>query len=113
MPAHRRRRRLPAWLVNYHFTNGFFKVAAFLAITVPSASVIMFIDHFLLPRWFGISRPLVKIPAWSETALVQLACADRALRRRLLRSLGERIVPGEDPTRLWESHRWRRGCSEA
>src|SRR5205823_9469502 len=57
---------LSAWLVNYPFTNGFFKVAAFLAITVPTASVIMFIDHFLLPRWFGISRALAQIPAWSD-----------------------------------------------
>src|SRR5919198_608583 len=57
---------LAADLVNFHFLNGWFKVATFLAITVPSATVIMAVDHFLLPRLFGISRPLTRVPAWPE-----------------------------------------------
>jgi purine-cytosine permease-like protein len=56
-----------AWLVNFHFLNGWFKVAGFLAITVPCATVIMAVDHFLLPRLFRISRPLTQVPSWSET----------------------------------------------
>jgi hypothetical protein len=27
----------------------------------------MAVDHFLLPRWFRISRPLDSIPAWEQT----------------------------------------------
>ena len=51
---------IAADLVNFHFLNGWFKVASFLAVTVPCATVIMAVDHFLLPRLFRISRPLTK-----------------------------------------------------
>jgi purine-cytosine permease-like protein len=63
---------IAADLVNFHFLNGWFKVATFLAITVPSATVIMAVDHFLLPRLFRISRPLTRVPAWEETGLINL-----------------------------------------
>jgi purine-cytosine permease-like protein len=89
------------WLVNYHFTNGFFKVAAFLAITVPTASIIMFIDHFLLPRWFGISRPLMKIPSWAETAWFNWPALIALCGAVFFGAWASGIVPGEDPTRLW------------
>src|SRR5205814_8611727 len=46
------------------------KVATFLAITVPCATVIMCVDHFLLPRLFRISRPLTQVPAWEEAGLI-------------------------------------------
>ncbi len=92
---------LSAWLVNYHFTNGFFKVAAFLAITVPTASVIMFIDHFLLPRWFHISRPLLKIPAWSATAWFNWPGLIALCGAVFFGAWASGIVPGEDSTRLW------------
>ena len=61
-----------AWLVNFHFINGWFKVAGFLAVTVPCATVIMAVDHFVLPRLFGISRPLTKVPAWEETGFINV-----------------------------------------
>jgi purine-cytosine permease-like protein len=57
---------LAAWLVNFHFLNGWFKVATFLAISVPSASVIMAVDHYLLPRIYRISRPLLEVPSWDD-----------------------------------------------
>ena len=56
-----------AYLVNYKFVNGWFDVATFLAITVPCATTIMAVDHFLLPRWFRISRPLDEVPSWEQT----------------------------------------------
>jgi hypothetical protein len=89
------------WLVNYQFTNGFFKVAAFLAITVPTASVIMFIDHFLLPRWFGISRPLIKIPSWSQTAWFNWPALVALCGAVFFGAWASGIVPYEDPSRLW------------
>ncbi len=61
-----------AWLVNFHFINGWFKVASFLAITVPCATVIMAVDHFVLPRLFSIKRSLTKVPAWEETGLINV-----------------------------------------
>jgi hypothetical protein len=63
---------IAADLVNFHFINGWFKVATFLAITVPSATVIMAVDHFLLPRLFRISRPLTTVPSWEETGLINV-----------------------------------------
>ena len=63
---------IAADLVNFHFLNGWFKVATFLAITVPCATVIMAVDHFLLPRLFRISRPLTRVPAWEETGLINV-----------------------------------------
>ena len=63
---------IAADLVNFHFLNGWFKVSAFLAITVPRATVIMVADHFLLPRLFRISRPLTKVPAWEDAGLINL-----------------------------------------
>jgi cytosine permease len=63
---------IAGWLVNYHYINGWFKVAGFLAVTVPCATVIMAVDHFLLPRLFNISRPLTKVPAWEETGFINI-----------------------------------------
>jgi len=61
---------IAADLVNFHFLNGWFKVASFLAVSVPSATVIMAVDHFVLPRVYRISRPLLKVPAWEEAGLL-------------------------------------------
>lgn len=60
------------WWVNFHVLDGFFYVANFLAITVPCATVIMVVDHFALPRLFGISRPLTRVPAWSEAGAINV-----------------------------------------
>jgi len=30
------------------------------------------VDHFLLPRWFKISRPLGKVPTWREAGVVNV-----------------------------------------
>jgi purine-cytosine permease-like protein len=57
-------------LVNFHFLNGWFKVSSFLAVSVPCATVIMVVDHFLLPRLFRLSRPLTHVPQWEETGLI-------------------------------------------
>ncbi len=92
---------LAGWLVNYQVTNGFFKVGAFLAITVPTATVIMAIDHFVLPRLFGISRPLMKIPAWSETAWFNWPALVALCGAAFFGAWASGIFPGENPNRLW------------
>jgi purine-cytosine permease-like protein len=61
-----------AWWVNFEVLNGFFYVANFLAITVPCATVIMVVDHFVLPRLFGISRPLTRVPAWADAGAINI-----------------------------------------
>jgi uncharacterized membrane protein len=42
-------------------------VPVLLAITAPSATTIMAVDHLLLPHLLGISRSLHHVPAWRET----------------------------------------------
>jgi purine-cytosine permease-like protein len=61
---------LAAWIVPYEITNGFERLAAFISVTLPCATIIMAVDHFVLPRVLRVSRPLTRVPAWSETALV-------------------------------------------
>ena len=92
---------LAGWLVNYEITNGFFKVAAFLAVTAPCATVIMCVDHFLLPRMFGISRPLMKIPRWSEASIGNWPAILALALAVLFGSWGTGIFPGENPNRYW------------
>jgi purine-cytosine permease-like protein len=56
-----------AWFVAYEITTGFEKVASFAAIGVPTATLIVAADHFLVPKLFGISRPLNRVPTWRES----------------------------------------------
>jgi purine-cytosine permease-like protein len=51
-----------------HIENGFFKVAGWTAIALPSATVVMCVDQFLLPRWFGLHRGVERIPEWRAAA---------------------------------------------
>jgi purine-cytosine permease-like protein len=92
---------LAAWLVPYVITNGFFKLANFLAITVVSATVIMVVDHFLVPRIFGISRPLLYVPRWSETAMINWPAVIALLVAVAFGSYASGLLPGEDPSRFW------------
>jgi purine-cytosine permease-like protein len=92
---------LAAWLVPYHISNGFFKLAAFQAITLPCASIIMVIDHFVLPRMFKISRPLLRVPAWRDASLINWPGVIALVVAAALGGYGSGIWPGEDPTRYW------------
>jgi purine-cytosine permease-like protein len=92
---------LAGWLVNFEITNGFFKVAAFLAVTAPCATVIMCVDHFLLPRIFGISRPLMKIPRWTDASIGNWPAILALALAVLFGSWGTGIFPGENPNRYW------------
>lgn len=89
------------YLVNYAITNGFFKVAAFLAITVPSATTIMVVDHYVLPRLFQISRPLDHVPAWSETALANWPALVALIIAVAFGGYATGLMPGEDPNTYW------------
>jgi purine-cytosine permease-like protein len=60
------------WYVNYGSTNGLVLITGLASITLPCATVIMVVDHFVLPRVLGISRPLLKVPAWGETGVGNL-----------------------------------------
>jgi purine-cytosine permease-like protein len=89
------------YLVNYAITNGFFKVAAFLAISVPCATVIMVADHYVLPRIFQISRPLNRVPAWPDTAVANWPALVALIIAVAFGGYATGIMPGEDPNRYW------------
>ncbi len=84
---------LAGYLVNYKFVDGWFKVAGFLAITVPCATVIMAVDHFLLPRMFGISRSLSKVPAWEDTGLANWPAIVSLVTAVIFGAVGLAILP--------------------
>ena len=86
---------IAADLVNFHFINGWFKVATFLAITVPCATVIMAVDHFLLPRLFRISRPLTRVPSWEEAGLINVPAVAALLAAVFFGATGTAIWPHE------------------
>jgi len=50
-------------------TQTFNYVTAIGSVTVPVASTIMVMDVFVLPRLFGLRRPLHRVATWQETAL--------------------------------------------
>jgi purine-cytosine permease-like protein len=52
-----------------NLTKTFNIVTGIGAITVPVASTIMAMDVFVVPRLFGLSRPLYRVATWSELAL--------------------------------------------
>ena len=52
-----------------NLTQTFTIVTGIGAVTVPVASTIMAMDVFILPRFFGLKRPLHRVASWSELAL--------------------------------------------
>jgi purine-cytosine permease-like protein len=48
--------------------NNFFIVAGISGIFVPTATTIMVVDWFLVPRLFGLRRPLERVTPWKATA---------------------------------------------
>ena len=61
----------------------------------------MIVDHFLIPRVFGISRPLLHVPRWSETAMINWPAVIALLAAVAFGSYASGLLPGEDPSRFW------------
>ncbi len=81
------------WLIP-HTTNGWFKVASFLAATIPAATIIMAVDHFLLPRLFRINRPLTQVPAWKDAAFINVPALVALVPSVLVGTIGSGVFPG-------------------
>ena len=60
---------------------------------VVSATVIMCVDHFLLPRMFRISRPLTNVPSWQEAGAINLPAVIALLAAVFFGVTGTRQVP--------------------
>lgn len=56
-----------AWWVPQSL-NHFFRIATWLAVSVPTATVIMYVDQLVLPRLLKIDRRMDTVPAWNQVA---------------------------------------------
>jgi hypothetical protein len=59
------------WFV-IHGGNTWLDVVNFGAAAVPSATVIMVLDHYVVPRWFGLSRSLAQVPGIPDAGTVNV-----------------------------------------
>jgi purine-cytosine permease-like protein len=84
-----------AWWVPQSLTN-FFRAVTFLAVTVPSATVIMYTDQLVLPRLLGIVRRLDRVPSWSQAAFANWPAIIALVTAILFGSYGSGIMPGQD-----------------
>jgi purine-cytosine permease-like protein len=78
-----------------HIENGFFKVAGWTAIALPSATVVMCVDQFLLPRWFGLRRHVEPIPEWRAAATGNWPGIVAVLLAVLFGAWGLALFPGQ------------------
>jgi hypothetical protein len=61
----------------------------------------MVVDHFVLPRMFGISRPLIKVPKWRETSIGNWPAIVALGISVFFGAWATGIFPGENPNRYW------------
>ncbi|MDA8068380.1 MAG: cytosine permease [Actinomycetota bacterium] len=88
-----------AWWVPQSLDN-FFRVATFLAVTVPTATVIMYTDQLVLPRLLGVTRRLDKVPSWNQAALANWPAIIALVVAAGLGSFGSGILPGQSGSPL-------------
>jgi len=84
-----------AWWVPQSLTN-FFRAVTFLAVAVPSATVIMYTDQLVFPRLLGIVRRLDRVPSWSQAAVANWPAIISLVAAILFGSYGSGIMPGQD-----------------
>ncbi|HEY5986624.1 MAG TPA: hypothetical protein VIV12_09640, partial [Streptosporangiaceae bacterium] len=75
-------------------TDTFTIVTGIGAVTVPVASTIMVMDVFLLPRLFGLRRPLYRVATWGELALANWPGIVALLTGTAVGGLTAGLVPG-------------------
>jgi purine-cytosine permease-like protein len=78
-----------------HVENGFFKVAGWSAIALPSATVVMCVDQFLLPRLTGGRRSVAHIPGWRTAGLANWPAIVAVLAAVLFGAWGLMLFPGQ------------------
>jgi cytosine/uracil/thiamine/allantoin permease len=81
-----------------HLENGFFTVAGWSSIALPSATVVMCVDRFLLRRLTGLDRPVTRIPTWRDAATANWAGIGAVLVAVLFGAWGQGLLPGQEST---------------
>jgi purine-cytosine permease-like protein len=78
-----------------HLENGFFKVAGWSSIALPSATVVMCVDQFVLPRLTGRRRAVERIPTWRAAGLGNWPAIVAVLAAVLFGAWGLMLFPGQ------------------
>jgi hypothetical protein len=91
-----------------HVSNGFFRVAGWSAIALPSTTVVMCVDQFVLPRVLGRGgvgraagapgdgwRPITRIPAWRSAGIGNWPGIVAVLVAVLFGAWGLQLFPGQ------------------
>jgi purine-cytosine permease-like protein len=79
-----------------HVGNGFFTVAGWSAIAVPSTTVVMCVDQFVLPRVTGLHRAVAPIPPWRRAGAGNWPGIVAVLAAVLFGAWGLGLIPGQD-----------------
>jgi purine-cytosine permease-like protein len=77
-----------------HLENGFFTVSGWTAIALPSATVVMCADRFVLPRLSGLDRP-AEVPGWRAAGLANWPGIVAVLVAVLFGAWGLGLLPGQ------------------
>ncbi len=89
-----------AWWVPQNTTN-FFRVTTWLAVTVPTATIIMYVDQLLLPRLLkGYRRSIEVVPSWEQTAKGNWPGIVALLVGVVFGAYGSGVFPGQDGSPL-------------
>jgi purine-cytosine permease-like protein len=78
-----------------HMENGFFRVAGWSAVALPSATVVMCVDQFVLPRLIRLRRPVDQIPSWRTAGLANWPAIVAVLAAVLFGAWGLQLFPGQ------------------
>jgi purine-cytosine permease-like protein len=77
-----------------HLENGFFEVAGWTSIALPSATVVMCVDRFVVPRLSGLDRGTV-VPSWRAAGLANWPAIIAVLVAVLFGAWGLNLLPGQ------------------
>jgi purine-cytosine permease-like protein len=81
-------------------TTAWLDVVTFGSAAVPSATVIMLVDHYLVPRLFGVSRSLLTVPGWAEAGLANIPAIVAMIPAIIIGTVGAGSIPGL-PAQYW------------
>jgi purine-cytosine permease-like protein len=82
---------------NPNIESNFFKVASWSAIALPSATIVMCVDQFLLPGLLRVRRAVDPIPQWHAAALGNWPAIASVLAAVAFGAWGQQLFPGEGP----------------
>jgi purine-cytosine permease-like protein len=81
-------------------TTAWLDVVTFGSAAVPSATVIMLMDHYAVPRLFRLSRSLLTVPSWSAAGVANIPAIIAMIPAIVIGTVGAGSVPGL-PAQYW------------